>query len=130
SGPRLLGRPPRSPACRPRRRAPWPRAHRRHAQPHPHRGLPLAHRRGPGARPRLALRDRVAQAVVRGAALVPHRRRRDLRGGGPARRSVALSTRALGFAPPTTDVAHMAVYSSILDLIGNTPMVDVSSLSP
>jgi cysteine synthase B len=90
--------------------------------------------------PAVALRDRVAQARVGGAALVPDRRWRDLGGGGPGRRSIALSTSALGFLVfrsgcrcPVVEPSRactMAIYSSILDLIGNTPMVDVSPLSP
>ena len=33
--------------------------------PHPHRAVPVAHRRGPGARPVVALRDRLAPAAAR-----------------------------------------------------------------
>src|SRR5918998_3958486 len=150
--PRVHDRSPRPPAGRPRRRGPRPRAHRGHAQPHPHRGVPVAHRRHPGARPGVALRDRVAQAGVRGAAGVPHRRRRGGRGagrprrgggrgcvaevgrrgrrpGGPVATIVDRTTR--NWLPPSTSRDHaLAVSSSILDLIGNTPMVDVSALSP
>ena len=53
-----------------------PRDQRGDAQPHPHRRLPVAHRRAAGARPGLALRDRVAAPGRAGAPQLPHRRRR------------------------------------------------------
>src|SRR5690606_22256936 len=121
---------------------PGPRDHRCRAQPHPHRGLPVAHRRGPGAGAVVALRHRLAEAGVAGPPLVPHRRRRDHRGaraarrrhrrgvGAPAPSSVDCRLRNSEFPPADLRDLAVAVHSSILELIGNTPMLDVSALSP
>ena len=75
-----------------------------------------------------------------GAALVPDRRRRDRRGAGRAGRRGRIPTRPVDnlsardgptpSADPSLRKAPMAVYSSVLEMIGDTPMVDVSVLSP
>ena len=104
-----------------------PADHRRHALAHPHRRLPVADRRRPGARPSLALRDRLACGTSsRACARTGSSTRRS------PRRSFAWSTSRIPerSSRPFHGSACVAVYESILDLIGNTPMVDVSALSP
>ena len=101
------------------------RAHRRRAQPHPHRRVPVTDRRRAGARSRLGTTpscrcEKPSPSCARtGSSTASSPRSRWWSSGG---RPVPFPTDRLGIPMPA--------YDSVLDLIGNTPLVDVSALSP
>ena len=98
-----------APAGRPGRRGRRAFDHRGLPLPHPHRGLSVAHRRGPGSRSRLALRAGLPAGHPTGGAELPDRRRGDHRGTGPSGARIESQPKQSTFAGggrPDTDRAQ------------------------
>ena len=118
-----------------RRRGPRLGDPRRGAQPHPHRALPEPDRRAQAPDPGWHYVIVSLKRDAPGDPQLPDRRRRDHR--GTDRRHLSLARVQSRRAPSAIDgrvrsrgARRACIHESVLDLVGNTPLVDISVLSP